>query len=94
MSLKPRYPNITFLDLVTLKPKCDFNGCIDKFKLNEDAAIKRPVSRGRPANIKPVYIYECSECGRRVQETEMAEETEIDIEVDANIDVDTDEDSD
>jgi uncharacterized protein YlaI len=68
MSLKPRSPNITFLDLETLQPKCTFNDCIRKFKLNEDVATKRTVSRGRPMAAKPIYVYQCSECGRRVQE--------------------------
>ena len=71
MALKPRYPDITFLDIVTMKPKCTFNNCIDKFKLSTDSASKRPVSRGRPVNVKPVYVYKCTECGRKVQEAEL-----------------------
>jgi len=70
MTLQPRNPNITFLDLETRKPKCTFNQCIEKFVICEDGPAKRPVARGRPVVTKPIKVHVCSECGRKVQETD------------------------
>ena len=71
--LSRRYPDITFLDTITFRPKCTFNQCIEKFKLCENyVQSSKPPRRGRPIVQKPVFVYACSECGRKVQESEQS----------------------
>lgn len=69
MSLQIRQPDITFLDLVTMQPKCTFNQCRDKFEPCESTSSNRPIQRGRPVVVKPIPVYACKECGRKVQQT-------------------------
>jgi hypothetical protein len=81
--LCPRFPDITFLDVVTFEPKCTFNQCLEKFKLCENYIQgNRAPQRGRPIAQKPVFVYACSECGRKVQEVEEVKSTEDVIEED------------
>ena len=69
MSLLTRQPDITFLDLVTMEPRCTFNQCRDKFEPCENTPINKPAQRGRPMPTKPIRSYACRDCGRKVQET-------------------------
>jgi hypothetical protein len=69
MILQPRNPDITFLDLVTMKPRCTFNQCRDKFEPCASTVSNKPMPRGRPMVTKPIPIYACRDCGRKVQET-------------------------
>lgn len=69
MTLLARHPDVTFLDLVTMEPRCTFNQCRDKFEPCESTASNKPAQRGRPMPTKPVKVYACRDCGRKVQET-------------------------
>ena len=69
MTLALRNPDITFLDIVTMKPRCSFNDCREKFELCENHVSSRAMTRGRSNLAKPPPVYACRDCGCKVQET-------------------------
>ena len=69
MTLVARNPDITFLDVETMKPRCTFNACREKFELCENHVSSLTATRGRSNTAKPVPVYSCRDCGCKVQET-------------------------
>lgn len=66
-NLKLKSADITYINKETMKPECSFNQCIKKFELLENYVEKTIPQRGRPIAVKKRYVYECNQCGRKVE---------------------------
>ena len=70
MTLKPMQADCIFVNKITLLAECSFNKCIEKFALRADYVEKTNPQRGRPIAVKKRFVYECGECGRKVEGTD------------------------
>lgn len=60
--LSKKKVDITFIDPTTMEPRCTFNGCVDKFTI-EDVEVHKTTK----GNTFVSAFHACNECGQRVK---------------------------
>lgn len=54
--------DVSFIDPVTMEVRCTFNGCVDKFTVEDYELIKTPAGKDFVS-----AFHACNECGQRVK---------------------------
>jgi len=60
--MKKMKEDISFIDPKTMQVRCTFNGCVDKFSVEEDFEVS-VIKNGR---YSLTSFHTCNECGQRI----------------------------